>query len=160
MSHELGPADGGGPLDQAGHAGKQVFGEILLAGAGLGHSRNADPGDRDPEGLAVPDAEDAGLAAGVLAVQEVPADQGIHDRAPVAQSELQAGLRPGQREGEQGRGVAGHDEVHVVRAGGRLVKDQQITQDGVTDDDRGGQAAAGERGTGHRWYPKRPALGG
>ena len=39
----------------------------------------------------------------------MPADQGVQDRALVALAEFQAGLLPGQGEGEQGRRVAGAD---------------------------------------------------
>jgi len=97
-------------------------------------SRGAEARDRDPEGLRVGDAEDAGLATCVRAVQEVPADEGIHDSAP--------------------------DEVHVVRAGGLLVEHEQITQGGIANAYRRGQAAAGQGRAGHWRHPERPALGG
>lgn len=44
----------------------------------------------DPERLRISEAEDASLAASVLAVQEMHAHQGVHDRVLIARAEFQA----------------------------------------------------------------------
>jgi hypothetical protein len=93
QDHELRPADNGRALDGTGQPGEHFSGEILLVGeAGLRGSGGAEARDRDPEGLRVGDAEDAGLAACVLAVQEVPAYQGT--REPGNQADLIASRSP------------------------------------------------------------------